>query len=85
VASCAEGIKRRYGDFEIGCSCLSEGSYINPMSLKLVSLSKRSNFENRTESAESRAPERNEPFGENKPIRPMRSPELNSEIALVLG
>ena len=36
----------------------------NPVSLELISLSKHSNFENRTESAESRAPERNEPFGE---------------------
>jgi hypothetical protein len=30
----------------------------------LISPSKHSNFENRTESAESRAPERNEPFEE---------------------
>lgn len=36
----------------------------NPISLEFVSLSKPSNFENRTESAESRDPERNEPFGE---------------------
>jgi hypothetical protein len=36
----------------------------NPISLQFISLSKHSNFENRTESAESRALERNEPFGE---------------------
>jgi hypothetical protein len=36
----------------------------NPVSLRFVSLSKHSNFENRTESAESRASERNGPFGE---------------------
>jgi hypothetical protein len=36
----------------------------NSVSLKFISLSKSSNFENRTESAKSRAPERNEAFGE---------------------
>jgi hypothetical protein len=36
----------------------------NSISLKFISLSKSSNFENRTESTKSRAPERNEPFGE---------------------
>jgi hypothetical protein len=36
----------------------------NPVSLKFMSLSKHLNFENRTESAESRASERNGPFGE---------------------
>jgi hypothetical protein len=32
-------------------------------------------FENRTESAESRAPERNGPFGENELPLPISSPE----------
>jgi hypothetical protein len=36
----------------------------NPISSKFISRSKHSNFENRTESAESRALERIEPFGE---------------------
>ena len=36
----------------------------NPISLQFISLSKHSDFENRTESVESRAPERNWPFGE---------------------
>ena len=36
----------------------------NPISLQFISLSKHSNFENRTESAESRAPEINGQFGE---------------------
>ena len=37
---------------------------LNPIASEFTSVSKHSNFENRTESAESRAPERNEPFGE---------------------
>jgi hypothetical protein len=36
----------------------------NPISSEFINVSKHSNFENRTESAESRALERNEPFGE---------------------
>jgi len=36
----------------------------NPISLEFISLFKPSNFENRTESTESRAREKNEPFGE---------------------
>ncbi len=36
----------------------------NPISLALIRLSKHSNLENRTESAESKGPERNGPFGE---------------------
>lgn len=36
----------------------------NPISLEFINISKHSNFENRTEFAESGAPERNEPFGE---------------------
>jgi hypothetical protein len=36
----------------------------NPISSEFISASKHSNFENRTESAESGALERNEPFGE---------------------
>jgi hypothetical protein len=35
-----------------------------PISSEFISASKHSNFENRTESAESGALERNEPFGE---------------------
>lgn len=46
------------------CSCPSERSYRTPISVAFISLSKHSNLENRTESVESRAPERNEPFGE---------------------
>jgi hypothetical protein len=60
----AEGIEPRYGDFELGCSRLFERSYRVPISLAFISLSKYSNLENRTEAAESRAPERNGPFGE---------------------
>jgi hypothetical protein len=36
----------------------------NPISSEFINVSKHSNFENRTESAESRALERSEPFGE---------------------
>jgi hypothetical protein len=36
----------------------------NPVSFGFISISKQSSFENRTESAESTAPERNGPFGE---------------------
>jgi len=36
----------------------------NPISSEFISASKHSNFENRTESAESRAPERDGAFGE---------------------
>jgi hypothetical protein len=36
----------------------------NPISLQFLSLSIHSYFENRTDSAESRAPESNWPFGE---------------------
>jgi hypothetical protein len=38
----------------------------NPISSELISHSKHSNFENRTESAESRALEKIEPFGEER-------------------
>jgi hypothetical protein len=57
----------------------------NPISSELTSVSKHSNFENRTESAESRALERNEPFGENGRTLPIRRPELKSEIAANTG
>jgi hypothetical protein len=36
----------------------------NPISFGFISISKHSNFENCTVLAESRAAERNEPFGE---------------------
>jgi len=36
----------------------------NPFSSEFISVLKHSNFENRTEPVESRALERNEPFGE---------------------
>jgi hypothetical protein len=60
----AGGFEHRYGEFEIGCSSLVQEELQNPISLKFIILSKHSNFENRTESAESRAPERNGAFGE---------------------
>jgi hypothetical protein len=53
----------------------------NPISSEFISVSKHSNFENRTVSAESRALERNEPFGEEWRTLPIRSPELKSENA----
>ena len=60
----AEGIKLRYGDFEIRFARLSKRSYRTPISLAFISLSEHSNLKNRTEFAQSKAPERNEPFGE---------------------
>jgi hypothetical protein len=39
-------------------------NYKTRISLEFISISKHSNFENRTESAESRASEKNGPFGE---------------------
>jgi hypothetical protein len=57
----------------------------NLFPLSLVSNSKRLNFENRTESVESRASERNGPFGENKPALPIRGPEPRLEIAAATG
>jgi hypothetical protein len=40
----------------------------NPASLEFITLPNHSNFENRTEPAESRAPERNGPFGEERAV-----------------
>jgi hypothetical protein len=54
------------GDFELGRSRLFERGYRTPVSMAFISLSKHSNLENRTESAESRAQERNGPFGEER-------------------
>jgi hypothetical protein len=51
----------------------------NPISLEFISLTKHSNFENRSESAESRAPERNGPFGENEPALPIGGLESKRE------
>jgi hypothetical protein len=45
----------------------------NLISSKFISRSKHSNFENRTESAESRALERIEPFGEEWGALPFKS------------
>jgi hypothetical protein len=62
------GWRRRYRTsiwrFRTRCSRLFERSYRTPISFAFISLSKHSNLENRTESAESRAPERNGPFRE---------------------
>jgi len=58
------GFEPRHMPFEIGCSSLSKRKSQNPSSLRLLSLSKHSNFENRNGFAESRASEKNGPFGE---------------------
>jgi hypothetical protein len=50
-------------NLEIGDSPLRE-KRLNLFPLKFTSSSKRSNFENRNEWTESRASERNGPFGE---------------------
>jgi len=60
----AAGFEPQYGKFESGCSCLAERTCRNPISTGLISGSKHSNFENRTESIESRASERNGAFRE---------------------
>src|SRR4051812_25978524 len=57
----------------------------NHISSEFISCSKHSNFENRTESAESRARERIEPFGEEWRGSAIRSPELKSENAANTG
>jgi hypothetical protein len=66
-------------------SRLSERSYRTPISFAFISLSKHSNFENRTESAESRAPERNGHLEKNELPWPISSPEPKSEIAANTG
>ena len=48
------------------------GSYKISISLQCVNISKHSNFENLTEFAESRAPERNERSEKNKPTPSIR-------------
>jgi hypothetical protein len=63
------GLGRKASNLEMeisksDCFCLFERSYKTAISLEFINISKHSNFENRTEFAESRAPERNEPFGE---------------------
>src|SRR5882672_1610608 len=57
----------------------------NPISSEFISRSKHSNFENRTEYAESRALERIEPFGVEGRALPFRSPESKTEIAANTG
>jgi hypothetical protein len=57
----------------------------NLFPLKFISNSKRSNFENRTESVEARASERNGLSENNKPALPIGSPKLKREIATVTG
>jgi hypothetical protein len=74
----AEGIEPRYGDFELGCPGLFDRSYITPISLAFISLSKHSNLENRTKSAESRTPERNGPLEKNELPLPISSPEFKT-------
>jgi hypothetical protein len=62
----AGGFEPRYGGLEIIYQTLSpvRKKRQNLFPLKFISNSKRSNFENRTEWMESRASERNGPFGE---------------------
>jgi hypothetical protein len=57
----------------------------NPISLGFTSCSKQSTFENRAESAESRALERSELFGEEWRALPIGRPDLRSEIATNAG
>jgi hypothetical protein len=59
----AGGFEPRYGELELALSAVREEPQ-NLFSLKFIGPSKRWNFENRTESAESRASEINGPFGE---------------------
>jgi hypothetical protein len=53
--------------------------------LEFISISKYSNFENRTELAESRAPETNEHSEKKKPIPSIRSSEFESAMAANIG
>ena len=58
----------------------------NPTSQRFISLSKHTNFENRTKSAESRAPEINGPFGEEiAGSADLKSGVLNEKFLLPLG
>jgi len=59
--------------------------FAEPHSSEFISRSKHSNFENRTEYAESRALERIEPFGVEGRALPFRSPESKTEIAANTG
>jgi hypothetical protein len=60
----ATGFEPLDGELKTGRSRLPEENGKNLFPLKFISNSKRSNFENRIESVESRASERNGPFGE---------------------
>ncbi len=55
---------------EFGCDLQTfrfcHSSYRSPISSAFIRLSKHSNLENRTESAEARASEKNGPFGEEQ-------------------
>jgi hypothetical protein len=64
LAGGREGLDPRCGELQNRMLCLPERSRGTEFLLHLISLSKHSNFENRTESAESRALERRRRFGE---------------------
>jgi hypothetical protein len=66
-------------------SRFSERSCRTLFSLKFIGPSKRWNFENRTESAESRASEIIGLSEKNQPTFPTRTPELKSKIAANTG
>jgi hypothetical protein len=57
----------------------------NRISSEFISCSKHSNFENRTESAESRALERIEPFGEEWRALPLEVRNSNQKLLSILG
>jgi hypothetical protein len=80
----AEGIESRYSDIGIGCSCLFERNCRTPLH-HFTSVSKHSSFENRTESAESRGLERNEPFGEEGGFCRLEVRSSNQKSLLILG
>ncbi len=63
AGTAAEPVDTRERD-QVNLIILNEAKPQNLFPLKFISNLKRSNFENRTESVESRASERNGPFGE---------------------
>jgi hypothetical protein len=65
----AEGIEPRDGDSKADALACREDLQ-NPILSEFIGRSKYSNFENRTESAESRALEKNGPFGEERAVLP---------------
>jgi hypothetical protein len=60
----AGGFESRYGEIRNRMLLPAREDLQNPISSEFINTSKHSNFENRTESAESRDLERIEPFGE---------------------